>query len=345
KRFDIQTKFIQETVENANDGINYALFYSVNLKDSISVNLNDEDYKSLKVYKDYWGVFEKVTSVSKIKTNRIVKVAFIGGIQPKDNRLALYLEDQNKPLVLVGHTKIAGVTYLPQQGVKPGNIAGHSYYGTDLIYGQKRTSNLLPKLVSEFYNNLTSPNLENNKEFIDISRDRNVSNSFLKPIKIIYSTNDIYLSQIKLTGHIQVISQTKIIVEASSELKDVVLIAPEIEIKNDVHGTFQSLATKKIIVGENCSLNYPSALILKTKKPIQGHETENKTILSEIRIGEGAVIKGIVVYYGDTTKNNHKAQVIIEENAFVQGEAYCNLNIELKGTVQGSVFVSNFIAN
>src|SRR5690606_6739370 len=119
---------------------------------------------------------------------------------------------------------------------KPGNIAGHSYYGTDLIYGLKRTSNLLPKLVSEFYNTLTSPNLESNNEFIDISRDRNVSNSFLKPVKTIFSNNDIYLSQIKLTGHIQVISKTRIIVEASSQLKDVVLIAPEIEIKNQVNG-------------------------------------------------------------------------------------------------------------
>src|SRR5690606_38152069 len=345
KRFDIQTKFIQETVENANDGINYALFYSVNLKDSISVNLNDEDYKSLKVYKDYWGVFEKVTSVSKIKTNRIVKVAFIGGIQPKDNRLALYLEDQNKPLVLVGHTKIAGVTYLPQQGVKPGNIAGHSYYGTDLIYGQKRTSNLLPKLVSDFYNTLSSPNLENSSEFIDISRDRIVSNSFLKSVKTIYSTNDIYLSQIKLTGHIRVISKTKIVIEASSQLKDVVLLAPEIEIKNNVNGIFQSIATNKITVGENCTLNYPSALMLKTKKPIQGSETENENSLSEIRIGEGTIIKGMVVYYGEATKNNHKAQFVIEENAFIQGEAYCNLNLELKGTVQGSIFASNFIAN
>lgn len=345
KRFDIQTKFIQETVGNANDGVNYVLFNNVAIKDSISVNLQDEDYKSLKIYRDYWGVFEKVTSVSKIKTNRIEKVAFIGGIQPKDNRLALYLEDQNKPLVLVGHTKIAGVAYLPQQGVKPGNIAGHSYYGTDLIYGQKRTSNRLPMLFSEFYNSLTSPKLESNNEFIDISRNRNVSNSFLKPVKTIYSTNDIYLAQIKLTGHIQVISQTKIIVEVSSQLKDVVLIAPEIEIKNQVNGVFQSLATNKITVGENCTLNYPSALILKTKKPIQGQELENENRLSEIRIGEGSIIKGLVVYHGEATKNNHKAQLIIEENAFVKGEAYCNLNLELKGTVQGSVFASNFIAN
>ena len=345
KRFDIQTKFIQETVGNANDGVNYVLFNNVTLRDSVSINLNDEDYKSLKVYKDYWGIFEKVRSVSKIKTNRIEKVAFIGGIQPKENRLALYLEDKNKPLVLVGHTKISGIAYLPQQGVKPGNIAGHSYYGTDLIYGQKRTSNRLPKLVSEFYTPLTSPSIESKKDFIDISRDRNVSNSFLKPVKTIFSNNEIYLSQIKLTGHIQVISKTKIIVDATSQLKDVVLIAPEIEIKNQVNGVFQSLATIKITVGENCILNYPSALIIKTKKAIEGSGTENEAILSEIQIGEGSVVNGLVVYHGEPTKNNHKAQLIIEENAFVQGEVHSNSNLELKGTVQGSVFASNFIAN
>ncbi|MEO8934109.1 MAG: polymer-forming cytoskeletal protein [Xanthomarina sp.] len=345
KRFDIQTKFIQETVENGNYGINYTLHNHVQLQDSLSVILNEEAYKSLKIYRDYWGVFEKVTSVSKIKANRIEKVAFIGGAQPLTNRLALYLEDNNKPLVLVGNTKIAGVAYLPEQGVKSGNIAGHSYYGTDLIYGQERTSQMLPKLLSELYSSMENVNLENNKQFIDLNKDRNISNSFLSPVKTIFSPNSIHLSQIKLTGHIQVVSETKIIVEASSHLTDVVLIAPEIEIQNGVHGIFQSLATKKITVGENCKLSYPSALIIKNKKILYSPEIESQNSHSDMRIGENSVIKGLVIYYGESIDNNYKAQLIIEEDAVVQGQVYCNLNLELKGTVQGSVFASHFIAN
>src|SRR5690554_5201184 len=313
KRFDMQTKFIRETVATANYGINYSFLNTVSLRDSVFVPLDDASYKSLKIYKDYWGVFEKVISVSKIKTNRIEKIAFIGGMQPTVNRLALYVEDNNKPLVLVGQTKIQGVAFLPEQGVKAGHISGHSYYGTDLIYGPIRTSRTLPKLLPEFYSSMDNISFENKDAFVDISNARNLSNSFLSPVKTIYSSQTIYLSQIRLTGHIRIVSDSKIVVEATSNLTDVVLIAPEIEIQNGVHGVFQSLATKKITVGKHCTLNYPSALLLKTKKPRFPEGTENQSVDSEIRIGADSVVKGVVVYQGESANNNYKAQLIIEE--------------------------------
>ena len=40
--------------------------------------------------------------------------------------------------------------------------------------------------------------------------------------------------------------------------------------------------------------------------------------------------------------NNYKAQVYISDNATVIGEVYCNQNLELLGTVRGTVFAHNF---
>jgi hypothetical protein len=348
KRFNIQTNFVLETIDNANKGVDYVLQNEIKLNDTLDVNLQDEDYKTLKVHRDYWGVFEKVTSSSKIKTNSFVKVALIGASQPQIDRTSLYLEEQNKPLVVVGNTKIQGLTYLPKQGVRTGNISGHSYYGSQLTYGATKTSSALPEILKETLKHIKT--VQNNikyielNQFLDLGKTRNHQNSFFNPLQVIYSNTDITLSEVSLTGHVTVQSRTKITVDASSNLKDVILIAPIIEVKPNVNGTFQAISTKEIIIGENCTLHYPSAFVLNEDlKSKEATENTSNKETSFIKIKKGTNVKGVIVYLGEA--KNYKTQVFIDENATVTGEIYCNRNLELLGTVYGSVYTSNFIAN
>lgn len=350
KRFKLQTGFVKETIVNTDIGIDYALQNDILQNDTISVNLKDDDYKRVKVHRDYWGVFEKVISISNIKHNSFKKVALVGASQAKTNRTALYVKDNNRPLVVVGNTKIQGTTYLPQQGVRTGNISGHSYYGNQLIYGRSETSNTeLPKLLSEtlkhVHNIQNSIAFINQEQFIHLSKNRTHKNSFFKPLKVVYSNNDLSLSQVSLTGYILVQSKTKIVVDASSNLKDVILIAPEIDIKSNSQGTFQAFATKSINVGNICNLEYPSALILnedlQLRIPLKS--TNNEKATPFIRINKGVNIKGVIAYLGAT--KNYKTQIFIDSNTEITGEVYCTQNLELLGKVSGSVFTSNFIAN
>lgn len=348
KLFNVQSHFVVETIENTNKGINYVLQNSIAKRGSFNINLKDEDYKTLRVKRDFWGLFEKVVSTSKIKTNTFKKVALIGTNQSKINRTALYIKDNNKPLVLVGNTKIQGVAYLPRQGVRSGNISGQSYYGEQLIYGSTRESSNFPKLLSETLQHIKtiddSISLEkDSNRFLDISIKRIQQNSFFKPLKIVYSNTEIELSSIVLTGHIVVQSKTKISVTSSSKLKDVVLIAPEIEIKDNVKGQFQAFATKILTVGKNCKLEYPSAFVLnKNNNPSVNDITQS--IDHAIMIDKGSTIKGVVVFLGSPESNNFKPQIVIEEGVTIQGEIYCEQNLELKGDVLGSVFTNNFVA-
>lgn len=353
KRFKIQTDFIIETSRNTNKGIDFALNNKIRLNDTTAIDLKDKDYKSLKVHREYWGVFEKVTAVSKIKKNTLRKVALIGGTQSENNRTALYIQDNNKPLVLVGKTKIEGVAYLPRQGVKPGTISGKSYYGSQLIYGATRVSSNLPKLFSETSAQINT--IENQvsrisqEQFLNIEKGKTYTNSFLKPTQVFFSNDVIRLNTVTLTGNIIVQSKSRIIVEASSKLKDVILIAPEIEIKNQVNGNFQAIASKTITVGENVALEYPSALILKEKeipKAVTSSAVEKSQTrtLNKIIIEDGSSIHGLVVYLGIPKTSNHNVQIELKEKSTVKGEVYCNQNLELKGTVYGSVYTNNFIA-
>ncbi|MBV7269069.1 hypothetical protein [Winogradskyella luteola] len=350
-QFQIQSDFIIQLTKQSNYGVDYTLENTIPLNDTTSIDLNDEDYKTLKVHRDFWGLFEKVLSTSKIKNKRFQKVALIGSKQPINNRTALYIQDNNKPLVLVGDTKIEGLTYLPRQGVKPGYISGQSYYGSKLIFGPTRVSSVLPKLSSEVIDNIRALeyialDLPQNR-FLNVEEGGHYSNSFLKPLEVVFSNSSIDLRTIHLTGHILVQSKSKIVVHSTSKLKDVILVAPKIEIKPRVVGNFQAIASKEILVGDHVQINYPSALVVNEKPNTQ---TDESSISSKeehhlITINENSVIKGSVVFLGQEKSNNYKSQLQIKENTVIYGELYNNQNTELQGMVYGSVYTDNFIAN
>lgn len=344
KTFDIQTDFIIENSKNTNRGINYTINQTTTLNDSTTVFINDQQDKQLKVYRDFWGVFEKATSVATIKNHTLKKVALIGARQEQVNRTALYIQDNNNPLVVVGNTKIEGVAYLPERGVKPGNISGQSYYGSQLIYGQLRKSSVLPKVFNQTLHQIKNIeqqiNTTDNDQFLNIEEGKTYQNSFLKPKQVVFSNNEIRLSRITLVGHIVIQSKTKIVVEANSTLKDVVLIAPDIEILDRVKGHFQAFANKTISVGKYVDLSYPSALILNENETEISTENNNNAIT----INDFSTVKGVVLFNAEPKTNNYNPQIEITEQAKVIGEVYCTENIELKGTVKGSVFTNNFIA-
>lgn len=350
KQFQVQSDFIIETTRLSNKGIDYCLKHSIRLNDTTTLNIDNETYKTLKVFRDFWGVFEKVISRASIKHKQFQKVALVGAKQSERDRTCLYVQDNNKPLVLVGNTKVEGMSFLPKQGVRTGNISGDSYYGSQLIYGATRVSSSLPELASEITNslfrlkNINSTISQN--QFLNLQEGEAYSNSFFEPLQMAYSNTAINLRGVALTGHILVQSKSKISVYPSSNLKDVVLIAPEIEIKSNTVGNFQAIATKGILVQKDVQLNYPSALVLNTeksnkpKKSIIFIEEENA-----ITIEKNTIIKGVVAYLGEKDSNNYKPQVLLDDGAIIHGELYNTQNTELKGKVYGTVFTDNFLVN
>ena len=344
KTFSIQTDFIIEASKNSNKGIYYSLNHQIRLNDTVIIPFKDEDYKNLRIYRAYWGIFEKVTSIASIKNKTLRRVALIGAKQEQINRTVLYIQDNNKPLVVVGETKIEGVAYLPERGVKPGNISGQSYYGNQLIYGQTKKSSILPKLYHETLNQIKNIsqqiNSTDNDQFITLEKGKTYQNSFLQPKQVVFSNDNIRLSDVKLIGHIVIQSKTKVIVENTSVLKDIIIIAPEIEILDEVKGNFQAIATKNISVGKRVELSYPSALILNEEEALLTGENKND---NKIVINEYSTVKGVVLFNSQPKINNFNPQIELTEKAKVIGEVFCTENIELKGIVYGSIFTNNFI--
>lgn len=341
-RFRLQTDFLVETIEDANNGMNYSLHNKIPLQDTLYLPNNNVSYKSTTLYRDKWGLFDKVISTSKTKKKVFKKIALFGVSQSKNDRTALVINENNMPLVMVGKSKIEGVAYLPERGVKSGNISGESYYRKYFVYGKTKRTKNIPSITNEKLKHIKSIATREHRleasQFLNLKMDAVYQNSFFQPVKVIQSNNAISLSQTTITGHIVIRSSTKISVDSSAYLTDCILIAPIIEIRNHVRGNFQAFATKKILVGQNCTLNYPSAIVL-----IEDETNENRNDRSKIVIETGSEVEGVVLFLGKEKQKNYDSQIVIKKNALVKGEVYCNQNIEHSGKVAGSIFTDEFI--
>jgi hypothetical protein len=302
-----------------------------------SIQLSPLQTATSTLIKKQWGVFELVTVETKKKKETYQQTALIGYSKP--TRETVYLRDNNQQLIVVGNTSIIGNVSIPSRGVNGGNISGTSYSKEKYIYGSISQSNTeIPKVSNKekIISFLKGYKNEDNITDIEIEESSTKQQSFTKKTVVHRSNGVIDLVNTSLSGNIIIESNTVIKVHASSKLNDVILIAPIIEIQSGFKGRLQAFATKKILVKENTTLNYPSTLMLFD-------DTEQTD--SQIHISNASTIKGIVAYFTDSKKQHFKPQVIIEDTSVIHGEVYCLGNFELKGTVFGSVYTNSFIVH
>lgn len=346
ERFQIKASLFHEAVEAANQGIVYAGRATVPHDVPLIYAFYPNKAIETELLKTRWGIYDLVTSKAKWNNESFIQTALLGGYQ--QNKIALYLQEVNQPLVVVGYTHIQGDVFLPLHGVKRGSIAGHSYYGEQFIHGNtSHSSNKLPDIDNHSYilNFFKEMNANHNMLVFDLATKYKWVNSFKQPTYISKNKAPIVLSKTQLSGNIIIQSDIKITVQPSAFLQDVLLMAPQIVIEDAVKGNFQAFATESITVGSNCKLLYPSALIVLDKEMQSSKNLPKPEEHQYIAINKGTELKGVVAFLSNSNKGSYKSQVIIEDMANVTGEVYCNLNTELKGTVIGTVYTKGFIAN
>jgi hypothetical protein len=346
-----QSKGAIANVQLADQGINYLLLQKEPKADTTTLNWPTTENQSVKAQLSQWGVFEKAIVTTQFRTKKFIKTALMGTLIEAQKSPTLFLQDTQSPLTLVGKTTIRGIAYLPFQGVKPGYITGNSYYGTELIYGTiKQSDAYLPKLTSstinsfDFYQKIFK--IDNQEDFIALGTNKAINVSFKKHTKGFYSKDPIVLNYEHITGNVIIKSEALIKVKSNTILKDVILIAPIIEIEDNTTGNFQAIASKTILVGKNCQLNYPSALILyQDNKENPDLYSRNDDNTNQIFINSKTVFKGCVCYFQTKEVSDFQTQLILETDAVIKGEVYCNGNFNLRGTVSGSVYTKQFIAS
>jgi hypothetical protein len=346
--FKQQSVIITDNIKLADSGINALLLQQNPTPDTLLLNVPESpDKQKVQIHLSQWGIFEKGYSRAYFNKKEFTKCALIGSSLTSIKRQALYLSETYKPLAVVGNTTITGDAALPQQGVVSGSIAGHSFYGGRYVDGNiKKSTDSLPGLLYNYpeivshYLNAYIPQKET--DYIDI-RSRKSTNSFLNNVKGYFSAEPIFLSNIILQGNIVIRSSSKITITRSAVLKDVIIAAPEVIIEDDVKGTFQVFADKKIKVGKDCSFDYPSAFILLKDENTDPQPVDEFS--DKVYLGENCSFKGTIAYFGTNDTNYYLTNIYIHPSASVKGEIYCQGNLELRGKVNGSVFTHQFVTN
>lgn len=339
KRIAQKGALYKETMHHAHQTFNYLAQSEVPYNTTKDFVFSEYANESTGLERTHWGIFDLVSVTAKLRNEEYRKIGIAGG--KNTGRSALYLQDTKKPLVLVGNTKINGNVFLPAYGVKPGSIAGVSYYGSSLINGTiKQSSTSFPSLQNIEYIKtfIRDKNVQESEEF-ELEDGMQRQRSFALSTLVYNSNESIYLQNVQLEGNIMIVSDKKIIVHPSTTLQHVILIAPKIEVLGTTKGSFQALASEQVIIGAKSTLEYPSAIVVSALE-----RTGEDRQVEAIKIGENSIVKGVVVYDTQTREFDYNTQVLIDEGVRVVGEVYCKKNLELKGKVNGTVSTGNFLA-
>ena len=288
-----------------------------------------------------WGAFEIVTAQASNKDFSHKKGAIIGSGLFKERNTGLYLSDQGKPLSIAGDTKISGICYLPETGIKRAYIEGKSYTGSKLVSGIVRKSKKhLPPINTEIIsNNLAYLNQESGDgdsilSLDDVTVPDTIHQSFTERTVMLYSEHPINIQSQSFSGNIILVSNHSITLGKRAQIDDLLIYAPAITIESGFAGTLQAFATHELKVEEGCELRYPTVLGLIA--------SENHKTLCSLSLGEGTSVSGVVFGYSIYTGSRNNAQVRIGKETKVNGQVYCNGVVELKGMVHGGVACSKF---
>jgi cytoskeletal protein CcmA (bactofilin family) len=326
----------QEILRNTNSAFQYILAQEKELEQTFDLFGNGRD--SVLVKKINWGLFDVLyaqafrhTLTQKYQHS---KVALMGSAIQDQQKSALYLIDNFRPLSLVGKTRIEGTAYLPKAGVKRGYINGLSYFGDKLIYGeQKRSNRSLPPINQERIQQLKNIAIQN-KGISNISDS--ITQSFGQPTLEIYSPT-VYLKNQILKGNIIIRSDSIIYVGKAAKLENVLLFAPNIIFESGFEGSVQAFATNSILLQEQSKLTYPSVILLTASRV---NENADQT---GIIMKPKSELEGTLLNYSNLQSRSKSILVNISTTALIKGELISNTKIELQGNVHGHVSTAGFI--
>ena len=329
----------ERSTDNLQSGLYTYLTLPIQQGNYREFKLFDAQADSASFYSEPWGLFALVHGMGIHQGEKTSRSCLVGQAIPTKYQAGLILNDMRQPLVVVGNTRIEGLALLPPAGIKSGYIGRKSYTGTKLHYGQSKHS----KEVSLPLDRKNWKSVRTTLEKISHAPEATESYFLQKAIssqawenqaRIFEFPHSITLQSSKFEGKCQLISAGELSITADNQLMHTLIFARHIHIQAGFKGSIQAFATESITVDEEVELMYPSVLfVAKQEKP------------GNISIAKGSSLEGAVIFdlglFG--AKKDRNDYVSIEPGAVIYGQLYAQHNLDLKGTVYGSVYTDNFL--
>lgn len=319
--YDMQDRMLL----NNQSAVAYAEQYYSDL-DNQTEKIFFSDYSiKTRFIKSKWGYFEKLEINSIFKKDTLSQCFLIGKKQIS-NMPALYLRNNNENLNLSGNTFINGDIYIPELGIKNieinscgvNNFSRSSHSGK--IYTSKKNLPRVNEVNLEYSENWIYSKIETFK-------DNEILNSFRKVTKVVLVEG--YLRNYIIKGNIIIKSNDTLHIDSSTYLEDVILDAPKVVFHSNFRGNAQVFAKNGVVLENNTKLKYPSIIVSKSDET------------SELIFNNQSSFSGLIYFQTLGLSQVDRNTLIIEENATIEGNIYCEGSLFLKGKVLGSVFTSS----
>ena len=333
----------EKLVGNAVSGINLFLCEPaiVGTNETKKVQLYDSEFDEIQLTKKKWGVFDLIISTASWRKHKYSKIALTGDVFTEEDKMALYLADRGKPLGICGETILKGTVSIPEAGIITTNIEGKNYIGAKTVDGTiKKSKKTIPDFncIKEFNNIIKNRKFADETDTLipynDLECDTLI-NPFTNKTYVLYSTGDVLIKNKYFKGNIKIVSDKSVKVSEMAQLQDVILFAPYINFSKEFSGCIQAYATDSLSVEEKVNISYPSVLGLFVIKV--------DTTSQYIHISEKAKINGMVFLYAEKSPAILKPYIKIDKNAVITGQVICSNDIQLQGTVYGTVYCNRFV--
>lgn len=290
---------------------------------------------SVYITEETWGVYQ-VASIEVRDGNRSkVKSFFFGSLLPSGLDGCLYLAEHQRSLSIVGSTTLTGKAYLPKGGIKPGYIDQRGYDHTELVNGSiEKSGDSLPLLNTGLIQYFAQLPASDTSRRVGMAVPGNLESSFRDSLQTIWGHGAVVLSGNNLNGHILIVSDSLIDVNADARLENVLLSAPVIRFRSGFSGRVQAYVSDSVVTEDNCRFFYPSALVLAKRSG----DTQQPRLV----IGGNNILEGLALSWCQGSDKN-KTFVEVGAGTTIQGILYVNGYLSLKGSVSGPTLTDYFI--
>ncbi|MCT4603601.1 MAG: hypothetical protein N4A59_11970 [Marinifilum sp.] len=307
----------------------------IDLERQMELNLFDTPSSIVGVDVRNWGVYKKLIVQVAWQNHRREECFLLGDNIWEDNRPSLFLSDKNRYLSVCGETWLGGPVQLPALGVRKSYVDGVGYYRERAVQGQiGRSEQNLPALRGDLVQLFeTNFNIDFQKDSVLLWENEaidSIFNSYRNNSLCLWSPEPIAVSNVILKGNIRLVSKQEIFVGKGVNLDNCILAAPKVYFENNFKGRVQIFAKDTVIVGNNSHFLFPSVIFMSGANGKKELEIKNN-----VRFAGEIVLDG--------TSGKQSPVLKLGEESRIEGFAYCNGTVELKGDVAGSLYTNRFI--
>lgn len=283
------------------------------------------------IRKSLWGSYFAVTSKTFKNQRSVIRSALIGS-EFEQSIPSLVVRSGSDGLRICGETFIEGTVYLPNKRVDLAYIGGKNYSNPELVYGKVEDVKELKLPLSKVFQNISTSNFTG-KMLPKPFEPKDTTVSFLEEGIYYQSLNAIQLKE-KFNGKIIIQSFDSLVVHQEAQLKNVILIAPRIYVKQGFTGNLQAYASEQIVLEDSVSLDYPSTLILNEQSPSTAFKPHS------ISLGFNSSVLGGILMTTQQYDFRKQPRLTIQKDAVVAGIVYNMGTTEIYGSIIGSLNTS-----